>query len=223
MLEIRGIVKRYGSGPASVTALRGVDLKLQAGEVVMLMGPSGSGKTTLLSVMGCILRATSGSVRVNGLETSGLTERELPEVRLRHFGFVFQSFNLFPALTALENVELTLHLRRTARPEARRRATELLEELGLYDKLHKRPEELSGGEKQRVALARAVAGEPHIVLADEPTAALDSQAGKQVIEILSALAHRRNKAVAVVTHDSRLTDYADRIVRIEDGAIQEGS
>jgi putative ABC transport system ATP-binding protein len=223
MIDIRGVVKTYGSGDASVAALRGVNLSVHRGSLVMLVGPSGSGKTTLLSVMGCILRATNGSVRVNGVETAGLSESDLPPVRLRHFGFVFQSFNLFPTLTARENVELALHLRNVGRSEARRRATAILEELGLAEKLHRFPAELSGGEKQRTALARAVVSEPEVVLADEPTAALDSHAGKQVIQILSTLAHQKAKAVVVVTHDNRLMDYADRIVRIEDGVIQGGA
>ena len=220
MLEVRDVVKTYGSGNSAVAALRGVTLRVCGGEVVILMGPSGSGKTTLLSVMGCILSATSGSVRVDGVETVGLSERELPQVRLRQFGFVFQSFNLFPALTARENVELALRLKNVGRSETRKRAAALLEELGLQEKMHRLPEDLSGGEKQRVALARAVAGEPRIVLADEPTAALDSESGKQVIEILSSLARRQGKAVVVVTHDSRLLDYGDRIVRIRDGVIE---
>ena len=220
MLEVRDVVKTYGSGNSAVAALRGVTLRVCGGEVVILMGPSGSGKTTLLSVMGCILSATSGSVRVDGVETVGLSERELPQVRLRQFGFVFQSFNLFPALTARENVELALRLKNVGRSETRRRAAALLEELGLQEKMNRLPEDLSGGEKQRVALARAVAGEPRIVLADEPTAALDSESGKQVIEILSSLARRQGKAVVVVTHDSRLLDYGDRIVRIRDGVIE---
>jgi putative ABC transport system ATP-binding protein len=223
MLEVRDVVKRYGTGHSSVTALRGATLSVRSGELVMLVGPSGSGKTTLLSVMGCILRATSGSVRVDGRETINLSERDLPQVRLRYFGFVFQSFNLFPALTARENVELALRLKNVRRSEASRRAAALLDELGLQSRIDRHPEDLSGGEKQRVALARAVAGEPTILLADEPTASLDSDSGKQVIEILSSLAHRQGKAVVVVTHDSRLLDYADRIVRMQDGVIEGGA
>jgi len=219
MIEIRGLVKSYGAGPAAVHALRGVSLDVALGEILMLMGPSGSGKTTLLSIMGCILRATSGSVKINGREVVGLPETELPRVRLQHFGFVFQGFNLFPALTAKENVQVALRLKQGPRAEAAR----LLEQVGLGDKLNAYPADLSGGQKQRVAIARALAGDPPIILADEPTAALDSQSGKTVMEILSGLARKRNRAVVIVTHDSRVLHYADRIIHIQDGRIPEDS
>jgi len=213
MIEIRNLTKSYGHGESTVHALRGVDLDVAPGEILMLMGPSGSGKTTLLSVMGCILRATSGSVKIAGREVTGLSESELPDVRLRNFGFVFQGFNLFPALTARENVEVALRLKRQPHGAAR----QLLEQVGLGDKLNSYPEDLSGGQKQRIAIARALVGDPPILLADEPTAALDSQSGKTVMDILSGLARRNNRAVVLVTHDSRILDYADRIVHIRDG------
>lgn len=219
MIEIRDLYKTYGSGGAEVHALAGVDLDVAAGEVLMLMGPSGSGKTTLLSVMGCILRATSGSVKIEGREVARLEENKLPEVRLKHFGFIFQGFNLFPALTARENVELALKLKGLKGAQAKAEAAALLEQVGLADKLNAFPSDLSGGQKQRVAIARALAGEPPIVLADEPTAALDSQSGLTVMEILTGLARKRGRAVVVVTHDNRVLQYADRIVRIADGRV----
>jgi putative ABC transport system ATP-binding protein len=220
-VSLREITKSYSSGATIVHALDRVSLDVECGEVVLLMGPSGSGKTTLLSIMGCILRPTSGSVRVLGHEVTGLGEKELPRLRCSHVGFVFQGFNLFPALTAGENVELALDLKNIRGRAARRRAGELLESMGLGDKYDALPANLSGGEKQRVAIARALAGEPEIFLADEPTAALDSHNGRAVIETLHDLAHERGRAVVIVTHDNRTQDFADRIVHIEDGKILE--
>jgi putative ABC transport system ATP-binding protein len=220
-LAVNAITKTYDLGAQPVHALRGVDLEVPRGEVLLLLGPSGSGKTTLLSIMGCILRATSGSVRVEGREVGGLPERELPAVRLRHFGFVFQGFNLFPALTAAENVEVALGLKGIRGQEARRRAGEALAQVGLSDKASVRPADLSGGQKQRVAIARALAGDPAIVLADEPTAALDSESGRIVMDLLRSLAKDRGRAVVIVTHDSRTYHYADRGVAIEDGRLVE--
>ena len=219
VIQIRDVVKHYGSGASQVRALQGVDLDVRAGEVLALMGPSGSGKTTLLSIMGCILRATAGSVRIAGREMVGLPESDLPRVRLQHFGFIFQGFNLFPALTARENVEIALDLKRVPRREARGRADELLAGVGLAEKAESHPADLSGGEKQRVAIARALAGDPPMILADEPTAALDSASGKTVMTILSSLAHQRSRAVVVVTHDPRVLGYADRVVRMADGRM----
>lgn len=222
MIEIRDLVKSYGTGNALVQALRGVNLDVNKGEVLMLMGPSGSGKTTLISIMGCILQATSGSVKIDGREVMGIAENKLPAIRLAHFGFIFQGFNLFPALTARENVEVALHLKGVKGAAARKQASELLERVGLGEKLNKVPADMSGGQKQRIAVARALAGDPPILLADEPTAALDSQSGQTVMELLTGLARERGRAVVVVTHDSRVLHYADRIVRVEDGRIAEG-
>jgi len=219
MIEIRNLVKTYGTGNAVVHALKGVDLDVAAGEILMLMGPSGSGKTTLLSIMGCILQATSGSVKIDGRETVGIGEKHLPKIRLEHFGFIFQGFNLFPALTAQGNVEVMLNLKGISGGKAHRRSQELLEHVGLGDKLRSYPADLSGGQKQRVAIARALAGDPPIILADEPTAALDTHSGQTVMELLTGLARARGRAIVVVTHDSRVLHYADRIVRVEDGEI----
>jgi putative ABC transport system ATP-binding protein len=219
-ISVRSLTKTYSSGATEVRALDHVDLDVHGGEVVLLMGPSGSGKTTLVSIMGCILRPTSGSVEVRGTEVSSMSERQLPCVRLDHIGFIFQGFNLFPTLTAGENVELSLDLKGVRGRPAKRRAAELLEQVGLGDKYKEWPANLSGGQKQRVAIARALAGEPDIVLADEPTAALDSQSGRVVMDMLRDLAKKRARAVTIVSHDNRILDYADRVVRIEDGRVK---
>jgi putative ABC transport system ATP-binding protein len=219
VISVRELEKTYQSGAQSFRALDGINLDLHAGQVTMLVGPSGSGKTTLVSIMGCILRASAGSVKVLGDEITHLDETALPKVRLNHIGFVFQGFNLFPTLTARENVELTLDLKGIRGAMARRRAGDLLAQVGLSDKRASFPAELSGGQKQRVAIARALAGDPEIILADEPTAALDSTSGRAVMQMMQDLAHQRNRAVVVVTHDSRALEYADRVVKIEDGRI----
>jgi putative ABC transport system ATP-binding protein len=218
-ITVQRLTKNYEEGATGTLALRSVDLDVHPGELLMLMGPSGSGKTTLLSIMGCILTATSGSVRVAGREVVGLSEKQLPALRLEHIGFVFQGFNLFPTLTAGENVELMLDLKGVSTAKAKKRSQELLEQVGLSEKYGAFPADLSGGQKQRIAIARALAGDPGIILADEPTAALDSHTGRNVMEMMSDLAHKRERAVVIVTHDSRLLNFADRIVMIEDGAI----
>jgi putative ABC transport system ATP-binding protein len=218
-ISVRHLTKTYGEGNTTLRVLDDVDLDVDRGELVLLMGPSGSGKTTLLSIIGCILRPTSGVVRILGREVSNLDERDLPHVRLEHVGFVFQGFNLFPALTASQNIELVLHLKGRSRHEGRHRAAALLDQVGLATKRDVLPADLSGGQKQRVAIARALASEPSIILADEPTAALDLHSGLSVIRLLRDLAHQRGRAVVLVTHDGRILEFADRIVRIEDGRI----
>lgn len=222
-LVVRGVTKTYAEGSARVPALRGVDLEVHAGEIVMLVGPSGSGKTTLLSIMGCILKASSGSIRLDGQEVGHLSESELPRIRLEHIGFVFQGFNLFPTLTAGKNIQLMLDLKGIRGKQARERAHQLLERVGLADKFDASPANLSGGQKQRVAIARALAGDPKIILADEPTAALDSHTGHTVMQMMRELAHERRRAVVIVTHDPRVLEFADRIIRIEDGRIENRS
>ncbi len=221
VIAVHNVTKTYSPGAAAVHALNGVNLAVQSGEVVFLMGPSGSGKTTLLSVMGCILSPTAGSVRIRGREVAGLPERELPAIRLAHIGFVFQGFNLFPTLSAGENVELALDLKGIRGRNARRRAMDLLEQVGIREKFAVFPADLSGGQKQRVAIARALAGAPDILLADEPTAALDSHVGRRILELVRSLAHSQGVAVVIVTHDSRMLQFADRLVHIEDGRIVE--
>jgi len=222
-ISVRNLTKTYTEGAAGVPALRGVDLDVCAGELMLLMGPSGSGKTTLLSIMGCILTATSGSVRIGGREVTTLNEKELPAVRLAQIGFVFQGFNLFPTLTAGENVELMLDLKGIRPNDAKIRSQALLDQVGLGDKYRSFPSNLSGGQKQRVAIARALAGDPQIILADEPTAALDSHTGRNVMELMRKLAHERGRAVVIVTHDPRMVEFADRITHIADGLIGQAA
>jgi putative ABC transport system ATP-binding protein len=219
VIRATGVAKIYGQGATEMRALSGVDLEIRAGELTLLMGPSGSGKTTLLSILGCILRASSGSLEVLGESVESLAEKELPRIRREAIGFVFQGFNLFPALTAVENVALALDVRGVSRARAESRAIELIREVGLAGKSKSYPADLSGGQKQRVAIARALAGDPPIVLADEPTAALDSTSGKNVIELLQRLAHEHGRAVVMVTHDPRVLSYGDRIIHLEDGRI----
>jgi putative ABC transport system ATP-binding protein len=223
VIRMRKVSKTYGEGAAAVHALADVDLAVCAGDILMLCGPSGSGKTTLLSIMGGILRASRGSVAVCGEDITKLRESELPRVRLANFGFMFQGFNLFPALTAQENVEVALTLRGRSKRRARIDAAGLLEQVDLADKRAAYPADLSGGQKQRVAIARALAGDPPVLLADEPTAALDAGSGQNVMEILRRLAEQRGRAVVIVTHDSRVLQYGTRMVRIADGRIQNAA
>ena len=218
-IALRDVTKTYAARTMTVRVLDGVSLDVYDGEVLLLMGPSGSGKTTLLSIMGGILQASSGSVRMREQEIVGLSERLLPRLRLAHIGFVFQGFNLFPALSALENVALALDLRGTRGAAARRRATAALECAGLGEKHAALPANLSGGQKQRVAIARALVGDPGIILADEPTAALDSHSGRVILTLLTQLAHDQGRAVVIVTHDHRALAYADRVIHLEDGKI----
>jgi putative ABC transport system ATP-binding protein len=219
VLQASDIVMQLGHGAGKVCALKGVSLTLNAGEMTLLMGPSGSGKTTLLSVLGCILTPTSGTVSVAGKVTENLDPEQLAHLRRQHIGFVFQSYNLFPTLTAEENVRVALDVRGNGRRRAIEMARATLVSVGLGHKLGSYPNNMSGGEQQRVAIARAVAGAPSLILADEPTAALDSETGQSVMELLSDIARRENRAVLAVTHDQRTLPFADRIVRIEDGLI----
>jgi putative ABC transport system ATP-binding protein len=219
VIRATGITKIYREGATEMRALTNVDLEIRAGELTLLMGPSGSGKTTLLSILGCILRASSGSLEVLGESVEMLPEKGLPRIRRQAIGFVFQGFNLFPALTTVENVSLALDVRGVSRGKAKERAAELIREVGLAGKSKSYPADLSGGQKQRVAIARALAGDPPIVLADEPTAALDSTSGKNVIELLKRLAHEHGRAVVMVTHDPRVLSYGDRILHLEDGRV----
>jgi len=219
-LALESVTKQYESGPNAVAAVSDVTLEIRPGELIALMGPSGSGKTTLLSIMGGILRPTSGRVIFCGADIGQMTEEDRSRVRLGHIGFVFQHYNLFPALTARENVEIALDLRGVTGRSRREQADELLEQMELGDKVDVYPADLSGGQRQRVAIARALAGTPSIILADEPTAALDSQNGRVIMTIFRALAHERQRAIVVVTHDNRIIDFVDRTVAIEDGRIK---
>ena len=219
VIEAANVCRSYGSGPSWVEALKDINLTLSGGELMVLMGPSGSGKTTLLSILGCMLAPSSGIVRVCGTSTSGARPAELAKIRRQHIGFVFQSYHLFSTLTVAENVLLALDVRGERGPKAMAKTREILASVGLTSKMSSFPRQLSGGEQQRVAIARAVVAEPSAILADEPTAALDSVNGHATMTILSAIAKERGRAVLVVTHDPRLFEFADRIVRIEDGSL----
>ncbi len=218
-VDARGVNKRFGTGALAFQALSDVDFQVARGELVMLVGPSGSGKTTLLSILGCVLQASSGAVRLFGHDVASLRERELPAVRAALIGFVFQGHNLLASLTARDNVAMIARLRGQSKRAAIAEADALLEQVGLADKRTRRPNERSGGQRQRVAIARALAGEPPLILADEPTAALDATTGHEVTELLVGLARRRSTTVVIVTHDNRIFQFADRIVSIEDGRI----
>ncbi len=220
-LAVRGVTRRFGEGPGAVEALRGVGLAVEPGEVMLIMGPSGSGKTTLLSIMGALLKPTTGSVTLNGSVISDLSEGGLPAIRLREFGFIFQDFNLLSALTVLENVALVAQLAGLTGAEARLKGTALLTELGLGDRLAFLPENLSGGEKQRVAIARALVNDPSIVLADEPTANLDSRIGHEIMRLLRGIASDGRRSVVIVSHDQRIRGIADRILWLEDGQLRD--
>ena len=219
MIEANEIRMALGEGAGRVEALKGINLSLAGGELTLLMGPSGSGKTTLLSVLGCMLSPTSGSVNIRGRAITGLGAEELAQVRRENIGFVFQSYHLFPTLTAAENVRLSLDVRGDRSREARAKANQALATVGLAHKADSFPRALSGGEQQRVAVARAIVGDPSVILADEPTAALDSENGQAVMTVLAELAKDPSRAMFIVTHDPRIMPFADRILRIEDGRI----
>jgi putative ABC transport system ATP-binding protein len=219
VLEGIDLVQRLGNGAGQVQALKGVNLSLAGGELTLLMGPSGSGKTTLLSVLGCMLTPTAGTVRVHGSSTTGARPGELARIRREQIGFVFQSYRLFPTLTAIDNVRLALDVRGDRADRAIARAKEALLVVGLSHKEDACPSELSGGEQQRVAIARAIVGNPSVILADEPTGALDSENGLAVMTILAQVAKDPSRGVLVVTHDPRILSFANRIVHIEDGRL----
>jgi len=218
-VEVKNLEKVFGEGSLAFRALRGVTLEVPEQEVLMLAGPSGSGKTTLLSIVGCVLDATAGQVRVLGHDLRQVKASKLPELRLRSIGFVFQGHNLLASLSARQNVSLPLSLQGVGAREADRRAVALLERVGMGDKVDSVPSQLSGGQRQRVAICRALVADPPLILADEPTAALDAKSGLVVTELLRELARERNRTVIIVTHDSRIFHLADRIVHMEDGVI----
>ncbi len=219
VLEASDVTKIYREGAESVAVLRGASLRLDRGEIVALEGPSGSGKTTFLTILGCMLTPSSGRVVIEGREVDPTRPDKLPAFRRSSIGFVFQQFNLFPALTAAENVEYALNLKGTKGTPARREAARLLDAVGLSDRARYLPADLSGGQKQRVAIARALAGSAPILLADEPTANLDTQVGTQVLELFRRLAKEESRALLIVTHDPKVRAVADRVAQIRDGAI----
>ncbi len=214
------LTRTFGEGAVAVTAVRDVTISLEASEVVLLLGPSGSGKTTLISMLGGLLRPTQGAVYLDGTPLDPRDSRT-PAIRLRSVGFVFQSFNLLPALSTLDNVALPLRLIGRTAHASNRRAMTLLRMLGLEERARTRPDALSVGEKQRVSIARALVGDPRVVLADEPTASLDTKHGQEAMSLLTSLARQGRQACLIVTHDQRLTGFADRVVHLEDGRLAE--
>jgi putative ABC transport system ATP-binding protein len=218
--SVSRVSKVFGEGETEVTALADADLSIYPGEILLIEGPSGSGKTTLISILGLLLEPSAGSVFVHGEDVSKLPPRALPAIRASAFGFIFQGFNLFPALTALENVALAIQMKKGAGAKAaQNEARRLLAAVGLETRMHHLPANLSGGQKQRVAIARALGGDPQIILGDEPTAALDTKTALGVMELLRQLATEQQRAVVVVTHDPRLERFADRVARVEDGRV----
>jgi putative ABC transport system ATP-binding protein len=220
-LQVSNLVKRFGLGAAEVTAVHDVSLAVEAGEIVLIMGPSGSGKSTLLLMLGALLKPSEGSVQLNGEIISQLAESRLSDIRLRHFGFVFQDFNLLSSLTVLENVAFVAELAGLSQPEARQKSAQLLSDLGLGERLAYDPAKLSGGEKQRVAIARALINEPVLILADEPTANLDSKSGREVMRLFRRLVKEQNRSAIIVSHDQRIKEIADRVLWLEDGEFKE--
>lgn len=220
ILSVDNVSKIYGKGANKVIAVDSVSLSVKRHELLLIMGPSGSGKTTLLSMMGCMLHPTKGEVAVDGQIVSKLREDVLPDIRKKYFGFVFQSFNLFPSLRAVDNVELVLRLKNHNKKTIRSEALELLDKVGLGQRADFYPADMSGGQKQRVAFARALAGNPPVILADEPTANLDSKTGLEVLKLLRELSEESGKAIVIVSHDPKAETLAHRVVFLEDGKIK---
>jgi putative ABC transport system ATP-binding protein len=219
VLEARDVSKTYHEGRLAVPVLRGVSLSVERGEVVALAGPSGSGKTTLLCILGCLLAPSGGRVVIDGREVDASRPERLWKVRRHAIGFVFQQFNLLPALTAAENIQYALNLKGWSGLKARREADRVLDAVGLADRKEFRPRDLSGGQKQRVAIARALAGSAPVLLADEPTGSLDSASGTQILELFRGLAKSEGRALLIVTHDPGVRALADRVVAIRDGRL----
>lgn len=218
LISLRGIHKVYRIGTLEVPAVRGVDLAVDHGEYLAIMGSSGSGKSTLMNVIGCLDTATAGTYELNGQDVSNLGEDDLAAVRNRQVGFVFQTFNLLPRSTALENVELPLVYAGVGTTDRRRRATRALERVGLADRMHHKPNELSGGQRQRVAIARAIVGEPALILADEPTGNLDSRTSEEIMALLGEL-DQDGRTIMLVTHEPDIAAFTRRIIRLHDGCI----
>jgi putative ABC transport system ATP-binding protein len=221
ILRVENVTRRFGSGATEVTAVSNVSMTVASGEVILIMGPSGSGKTTLLSMLGGLLKPSSGRIQIGSEKLTELDERCLPFVRLKRIGFIFQDFNLLSALSCLDNVALVAQLGGLTHAEARKRAAQLLEQLGLGHRLRFLPEKLSGGEKQRVAIARALVNKPDLILADEPTANLDSRHGYEIMRLLRRIAKDEGRSVIIVSHDQRIKDIADRVLWLEDGAFKQ--
>jgi len=216
ILKAQQIEKSFDDGRETIAVLKGIDFEAERGEIVALEGPSGSGKTTFLSILGCILTPSKGELVI---DNQYVDHRRLPEIRKKSLGFVFQQFNLFPSLTAVENIEYALNVKGMTGTKAHAEAERVIEAVGLAERKHFLPRDLSGGQKQRVAIARALAGNAPILLADEPTANLDSQVGAQVLEMFRSLAKEENRALVIVTHDPKVRTIADRVVKIRDGRL----
>ena len=219
MIHVSNITKTYDDGTIKVNALRGIDLEISEGEFTAIVGPSGSGKTTLLNIIGGLDSATTGKIEIGSTDISTLSENELINFRLNHIGFVFQSYNLIPVLTAKENVEFLMLLQKKSEGEREKRTTKLLQAVGLADQINKKPNEMSGGQQQRVAVARALASKPDFVLADEPTANLDSKSTANLLDIMLELNKQENITFLFSTHDQRVIDRAKRIITVEDGQV----
>jgi putative ABC transport system ATP-binding protein len=218
MIELKDITKTYRLGKTDLTVLHGINFKINKGEMVAIMGPSGSGKSTVLNLLGCLDQPTTGSYLLDGEEVSQMRSGELADIRARKIGFVFQQFNLLPRATALANVELGM---RYAGGADRKRAAEALEKVGLADRIHHRPTEMSGGEQQRVAIARALVKDPPLILADEPTGNLDSKSGKDVIDILTGMHTEKGVTMVIITHDQHIAEFCQRVILIRDGLVVE--
>jgi len=217
MLQLKNVWKLYAMGEAAVKALRGLNVEIQRGEFIAIMGPSGSGKSTLMHLLGALDQPSEGSLRFEGEEISQWDEDRLASLRGQKIGFVFQSFQLVPALTAIENVELPMVFQRISRAKRRERAQTLLARVGLAERMHHKPAQLSGGEQQRVAIARALANDPEIILADEPTGNLDTESGEKILRLLNEL-NEEGKTIVLVTHNTEAASYASRIIKLKDGA-----
>jgi putative ABC transport system ATP-binding protein len=218
-VHCRGVTKSYGQGAARVTALRGIDLEIRQGELMMLVGPSGCGKTTLISVIAGILDHDEGECTVYGRDVRAMSQRERTRFRGENIGFVFQAFNLLPTLSAAENAAVPLLINGTPRGEALRRASEMLDRVGLGGRMKSMPNQLSGGQQQRVAIARALVHDPKLIVCDEPTSALDHETGHKVMELLREVALKDDRCLVIVTHDARIFEFADRMARMDDGRV----
>jgi putative ABC transport system ATP-binding protein len=222
IVEMTKLTKTFGKGSSTIKALDGVDLKIKTGDFIAIIGPSGSGKSTLMNMIGCLDKPTSGSIRIMGKDLNVLSDKQTTKLRNRTIGFVFQSFFLLPNTTALDNVATPLYYRGTPAKEARKKAMEILGKLDLSDRYSHLPTELSGGQQQRVAIARALVTDPNLILADEPTGALDSKNGQQVLDLLTKL-NSEGKTIVLITHDKEIANRAKKIIRIKDGKITEST
>tara|TARA_R110002072_G_scaffold172324_10_gene326416 strand:- start:4689 stop:5372 length:684 start_codon:yes stop_codon:yes gene_type:complete len=219
VIKIRKITRDFKMGQEILNVLKGIDLDIEKGEYVALMGPSGSGKSTLMNILGCLDTATSGSYELNGVNVSTMTDDELAEIRNKEIGFIFQTFNLLPRTTALDNVALPMIYAGASKAERTKRAEEVLHDVGLADRMDHRPNELSGGQRQRVAVGRALVNNPSIILADEPTGNLDSKTSEEIMNLIDAI-HQKGNTVILVTHEEDIAQRAKRVIRLRDGMIE---